>query len=431
MILRLSSPAVRAVFVAISIFFAAFLSYSSIGVARATYFSDLQTLNGAERATELQPRNATYWYLLARQLHYDLENPNLPRAILLYRKSLDVDPLSSDAWLDLAGAYEAEGDLPAARDAFVNAQHVYPLSADVPWRYGNFLLRQGQLDTAFTLIRQALDRDPLRAAEAFSRCIRAQPDADLVIDRILPPSRDVYLAVMRNLIEEPDLGTSLKIWDRLVAIHPSLRMIDVFFLVEALRRSQDAANAQRVWQQATDLAGLTVATRVKDSLVWDGGFESGVLNGGYAWYLPQAVRNVEARLDSQEKHSGNQSVRVTFDSSANLDFLDVCQFVPVQPSTAYHLSAWVQTRALSTDQGVRFQVNAVDPASSALAQSPQVHGTHPWTLVESRWTTLRTTHEIHVCLARSPSDQPENKIGGALWIDDVSIVPDSPGKSAP
>jgi len=145
MILGLSSNAQRAAFLAVSFAVVLFLSYFSIRNALASHYADLQTAEAYERAVLLEPANPRNWYLLGRYWQYNLEDPDALRAIRSYLSALSLNAGSSDTWLDLATAYESEGNPVAARDAFLHAKKVYPLSADVSWRYGNFLLRQGNL----------------------------------------------------------------------------------------------------------------------------------------------------------------------------------------------------------------------------------------------------------------------------------------------
>src|SRR5713226_6385487 len=173
MILRLSSNAQRAVAVTACFAVALILSYFSIRNALAAHYADLQTAKGYERAVHLEPSDPRNWYLLGRYWQYNLDDPDAARAIRSYLLALSLNPESSEAWLDLATAYESEANLVAARDAFLHAKKVYPLSAEVFWRYGNFLLRQGELEPAFTELRLAVEADPKRAAEAFSRSLRA------------------------------------------------------------------------------------------------------------------------------------------------------------------------------------------------------------------------------------------------------------------
>ena len=169
MVFRLSSSVARVFLVVAAFLLAAALSYSSIRNARAAHNAGLQTLHGYEKAVQLESGNPLNWYLLGHYWLFNLEEPDPRRAISAYRTSLSLDPRSANTWMDLASAYESQGDLQDARDAFLQATRVYPLSAEVSWRYGNFLLRQGDLPQAFSEIRHAVEVDPQRAAEAFSR----------------------------------------------------------------------------------------------------------------------------------------------------------------------------------------------------------------------------------------------------------------------
>jgi len=45
----------------------------------------------------------------------------------------------------------------------------------------------GELEPAFTEMRRAVEADPTRAAEAFSRSLRAGSTIETALDRVLPP----------------------------------------------------------------------------------------------------------------------------------------------------------------------------------------------------------------------------------------------------
>src|SRR5437660_1669567 len=162
MILGLSSIAQRGLLVVASFAVALILSYFSIRNALAAHYAGLETPEGYERATRLEPANARNWYLLGRYWQYNLEDPDAARAIRSYLSALSLDPASWQSWLDLAASYESEDNLAAARDAYLHAKKVYPLSAEVSFRYGNFLLRQGELEQAFADLRYAVAADPRR-----------------------------------------------------------------------------------------------------------------------------------------------------------------------------------------------------------------------------------------------------------------------------
>jgi hypothetical protein len=423
MILRLSSPAARALLVLLAVAFAAGLSYSSIRNVMAVHDAGLNTPAGYERATRLEPDNANNWYFLGRYWQYNLEDPDSRRAIRAYQTALSFDPYSADTWLDLGTAYETEGDTAPARNAFVQAKRVYPLSPEVSWRYGNFLLRHREPDAAFAQFKQAVEADPKRAAAAFSLSMRFEPNVNSVLQRVLPLSQDAYLNVISALAEQGQTDQALIVWSKLAAFPPKLQLSQSFPLLEALINKRQVAEAQRVWDQALAFAAVSRPPDPPGSLVWDGGFETNVVGGGFTWRYSSFLDGVVLTLDSKEKHSGNRSLRLTFNGLTNITFNNVCQYVPVQPSTSYVFSAWVLTRSLSTDQGVRFGLRSIGDPNNSIAWTEDMEGTQPWTKVELPWTSGKDIHELQLCVSRLPSAKFDSKIRGSAWIDDVVLLP--------
>jgi len=124
-------------------------------------------------------------------------------------------------------------------------------------------------------------------------------------------------------------------------------------------------------------------------------------------------------------------LRLIFDGKSIVTSTDICHYIPVLPSTAYTFSAWFKTRAVTTDQGLRFQLRPVGTLDSSAAVTPELHGTEPWTRVEILWSSGRDVQEVQACLVRFLSDQLENKIKGTTWIDDVALVPAAAEHSKP
>src|SRR3984957_627042 len=423
MTVSLSSAAARGALVGVALAIAAYLSYFSVQTARATYYTETETLRGFERATQIEPGDARNWYLLGRYLQYSFEDANPQRAINSYIKSLEIDPRATSTWLELAATYESEGNDDAARKAFISAKRSYPLSAEVSWRYGNFLLRQGELEPAFAEIRRSVEADPGRAAEAVSRCLRVEPDANVILDRVLPAKSDVYIAVMEDLAQDRQIENALKVWTRIVALHPKIPLHDAFQVVMDLRGTGQASEAHKVWEQAVELAGLSDLEGPKNSMVWDGGFESDVTGGEtYAWRFARTSRSAQIGFDTQEKYSGKRSLRVSFDGSSDVAFYDVCQTVPTEAGTAYELSGWMKSKDLTTDQGVRIELHPGVPGQTG-AITADVQGTQPWTRFAAVWPGAKENQETQICLRRDASDQEDNKIRGTAWVDDVALTP--------
>ena len=421
---RLWSSAHRGVILALAFGVAGFLSYFSLRNALAVHYADLQTRQGYERAIRIEPEDYRNWYLLGRFWQYNLEDTDTARAIQAYFVALSLSPRSAEIWSDLATAYEGEGNIPAARDAFLHAKRSYPLSAEVAWRYGNFLLRQGEQDVAFLEIRHAVEEDPQRGAETLSRALRAEPNIDLILDRVLPPLSDAYIGAIMDQTAEGHIANAVKIWNRLGPLRPRLPMREVpFSLVDALLREKQIVEAQRVWQEATSFAGLSNLADPAGSVLWDGGFETDVNGGGFSWTFPEGVPGVQVSMDTREKHSGNRSLRLLFNGRYNLHLVGPCHLVPVQPSTAYDFSAWIRSLSITTEQGIRFQLRPLGTPDNSTVVTPDLRGSQPWTHVEIPWSSGKNIQEMQVCVIRFPSQEVDDKIQGMAWVDDVALVP--------
>lgn len=427
MVLRLSSSIARATLLFVAAVLAAALGYSSIRNALAAHYAGMESRQGQERAVQLEPGNPETWFLLGRYLQYNIEDPEVKSAIKAYCTALSLDPHSATTWLDLAAAYESEGDAAAARDAFQQAKRVYPISAEVAWRYGNFLLRQNEIPAAFAEIRQSVSADPKRAAEAVSRSWRLDPDINSIIENVLPPNAPIYLAAIRELDSDAAMDPALTVWEKLRGLQPPPRIAlsDIIPFVDSLVQAHRIDDGHRVWTQAVTLADpIPPPNDAPGSLIWDGGFETGLAGGGFAWAYTPASLGVQSTFDTKERHSGERSLRLIFDGRRNVDFSGICHIAFVEPGASYRFSAWVRTQALTTDQGVRFRLEWTENAHNASVETAEVHGTQPWTEVSIPWTaTGDTSRQVRVCISRKPSDEFGSRIHGSAWIDDVALMP--------
>ena len=423
------SRRVRVLIIVFSCLVAVLLGYFGVRNAIATYYLNLDTRSGYERAVELEPDNTRNWFLLGRSYLYDFEMPNAALAVQFLRRAVALDPYSAEAWLDLAAAYDGQGESAEARQAFLAAQRVYPLSADVAWSYGNFLLRQGEQDAAFGEIHKAVELDPKRAAEAFSRVIRVQPDASVVLDKALPGTVTVYVSVLQLLCNLHDLNSAQLVWNRLLASHQKMPMSEMVFFINELLRQERIADASRAWSEAVSIMWDPPPADLPGSLLWDGGFESGYSGGGFSWHFVPTTSDVQISFDQSEKHSGQRSLRILFNGHRNIGFEDACHSIAPEPGSKYLLTGWVKTQSLTSSEGVRLQIFAFTPKGIQKVTTEEVHGTEPWRQLTLPWVVPPGTGFGSVCVTRNMSDMPGSAIEGAAWLDDVSMVPiaeDSP-----
>ena len=402
--------------------FVGIISFLAIRNALAAYYVGLGTLKGYERAVRLEPQNAQNWYLLARFWEFNIENRDPRRALQAYHTALSLDPESSDTWLDMASLLEAS-DPSAARKAFLQAQRTYPASPEVAWRYGNFLLRQGEVTAGIAEVRRAVERDPKRTVEAFLLFRHFEPELNNIFEHDLPPIASVYLDVIRYLTDNGRPDLALGAWSRLLELRPTLPTAETLYFVEGLIHRGQILEAHKVWVQAIPLLHIPRTDDPKESLVWDGGFETGVAGGGFTWRIDPQIGSV-VDYDENVKRSGRRSLRIRFDGMSNLYFHGVCERVEVDPGVAYEFSAWLRAKELTSDQGIFFRLSSPDNREMPWKATAQITGTTPWTRVFLTLEVPKQVNSLEACVVRLQSSNPDEPwISGTAWVDDVSLLP--------
>jgi hypothetical protein len=398
--------------------FAVALSFFGIRAALAAHYVGLNTRAGFETAIRLEPNDPRMWYFLGRYWQFDPVEADTGRAIRAYRTSLGLNPLSADTWLNLASAYETDGGIDAARKAFLEAKHLYPVSAEVLWGYGNFLLRQNELESASAEFHLAIEENPQLGAEAVRIWRHVEPDFNQILYRVLPPKADAYLGVLWDLTEEADTTDAVKVWSKLFLLHPRLHSREVIQFVDGLLRGQQTSDAARVWRQAVTLMDLPKMDDPAGSLIWDGGFETDVIGGALAWRIEQHQSPVISR-DHNVKHSGLRALRLDFNQKNISGFVDVCQLVVVEPKTAYEFTAWLRTKDMAKEGGIFFRLATPGLQASPVFETSKLLGTNEWTKVSMPWTSPDESRLAQVCLERSRAYDQHH---GITWVDDVSLL---------
>jgi len=422
MIVKLSNRAARGVLL-LSLAVFCVLAYFSIRNARAAHAVGLNTRAGYETAVRLEPADARNWYLLGRSYQYDFEQPDPEAALHALRVSRSLNPFSGDTLLDLAANFDEAGKLTDARGSYLEAERVYPFSAEVHWSYGNFLLRQNEIPDAFKEIRKSLALDPKRSAEAFSRCLRVVPTAAEILDKVVPPNMQSYMDIIFDLTGSAQLDIALQVWSRAKLLPEPVKLHDVALMVNALLQNNRTADAASVWQQAIQKLAKSIPPDPPGSVLWDGGFEASFPYGGLGWHFDPVIKGVQVAVDTNEKHSGTQSLRLLFAGRTNVAFSDICHTAIVEPGKSYRLTGWIRTKGLTTDQGLRFVLYSISNGKMASIASPEIHGDATWTPVGLVWTAPPGTQSASVCAARFQSELPDGEISGIAWIDDVALVP--------
>ena len=417
-----ANPARRWTVAVIVIVAAAWFCYAGGKHALANHYAGSSDFKNWERASRIEPENAEIWYKLARFRQLDFDNADIPLAISYYRRAIQLNPRSPYYKLDLAGALEMAGNMGEADTNFRAAQAAYPISGEVSWKYGNFLLRQNRLPEAYSEIHRALAVDPSLIPLAVSRVWHSDPDIHLLLDQVLPDTAVAYSQALAFLVDAQDPAASLEVWRRLIAKDPHTEWKWAYVLTDMLVDKEKFEEAGAVWRQAVDMNPGFAPAYAGNSLVYDGGFERDVSGGGFGWRQDN-VGGADFDFDMDEKHSGSRSARLMFDGTKNLAYQDLFQYVLVSPATRYRFQGFLRTDQISTESGMRFEILDPKDRQHLDVLTPNETGTLPWTPEQVDFTTGPQTHVILIRLARRPSERLDNKLRGTVWIDDVSIVP--------
>ncbi|HEV2297369.1 MAG TPA: hypothetical protein VGR72_02495 [Candidatus Acidoferrales bacterium] len=420
--IALSDPRARAAFLFAVLLIWAALSYSSAKSFLAAAWSSSSDTARWEAAARLEPGDAVYSEKLGLYRSWDFEHRDLAASERYLERAVQLDPQSAEFKLELARAEEVRGEIAKAREAYEAAKLDYPISADVAWRFGSFLLRKGDTAAGFSEIQRALQNDPALEATAISECWQANPDASAIVQQAFPRKSEAYLNALEFFVSQQQTGAARIVWARLLDLGEPFPMARTLPLVDELINQGRVEDAENVWRQALLATKWPLRSKSSESLNFNGGWEEDVIGGGFDWReLP--AEGVSFAIETQEVHSGKRALRIDFSGDTNLNFQHLYQYVSVQARRRYHFKAFLRTSDITTDSGIRFEI--LDPRHPAkfLILTPGLIGTNSWTQVEADVQTPTDADLIEIILRRLPSETFDNKLRGTVWVDDVSLTP--------
>ena len=420
--ITLSDARARWAFLALVIFAAIWFSCESAKLYLAERWNESADPRKWRAAARLEPSNARYWEHVGLYNQWNLEHRNLPKAIRDLQRAATIDPRAERPWLELAAAEEMWGESSRARQAYEMAQSDDPISPNVAWRYGSFLLREDDLQEGFAELRRALAVEPSLEASAISECWAADPDVSAIVDQLLPRTSDAYIEAIRYFVSHQRTDAALMVWGGLQKLNSPFAMAGTIDLVNELIRENRMRDARDIWKEGLQATGWPHSTGDNPSLIFNGGFEQDFLNGGFDW-RESHVDGASYAFDDGVSHTGRRSLRVSFDGTANINFQNIFQYVVVKPRHRYRFAAFLRTEAISTNNGIRFEIFDPRHASEVQAWTPSLLGTNLWTRETIDVECGPETRMLEILLRRTPSSKFDNKLRGIVWVDDVSLIP--------
>jgi tetratricopeptide (TPR) repeat protein len=383
----------------------------------ASVFASRPELSKLERAVRLSPGNADYRHRLGRFFAFVVGDPQ--SAITSLRAAVVLNPYDAHYWFDLAAAYQVTGDIAGQRAALDHALQAEPTAPDVAWEAANFFLIDGDIDRALREFRVVIENDVSLVDASLRACWRARPDADALLDEVVPPRPDSLISFLHLLMSRKETDGTIKTWGRLAQLHEKFRNSDLYEYVRYLLEVRRPDAAMSAWEQTADVLGLSAYVPSDDNLVVNGDFSLDILNGGFDWTYVDRI-GVKPLLDPSDFHQGHRSLFLTFEGPGIND-AGISQLIPVRGATTYDFSAFYKSADFEGAGGPQIVLRDAYTGTPLYA-SDSLKDADFWKEVHSKITVPNSTTLLILAIERFPAGSP---IRGKLWLDDFELSPDN------
>ncbi len=362
--------------------------------------------------------NASYHYMLGKYYHVSLANPDMPKAISAYQESLRRNPLQPGVWIDLSKAFQLNSQPAEAEHALERAVKLNPNNPTLLWEAGTFWLMNNMTDKAVSVLRQYLLLEPAMQSMVYDLCWKLKLDNSFIITNIVPQSYSYQSGYLSYLMATKKAAESADAWKTLD--QNSIEKKDFIAYTNFLIEQGLYAEAETIWNAVTaKIEGMH--GREANSILWNHGFESEPLNGGFDWRITDG-QGVNVFIDDSIKMTGTRSLGISFDGKNNPEITVAQQVVPITPGTQYTLRTYIKTDGITTKNGVFIQVQG-QRCAGLEARTDSVVGSGYWKEVTVNFEVPASCSAAVVKIRRERSQKLDNKIEGTAWIDGIILKP--------
>ncbi|HEV8593733.1 MAG TPA: tetratricopeptide repeat protein, partial [Pyrinomonadaceae bacterium] len=357
--------------------FAFFVVKWTLGNAASTR-ADLPEI--AQLTTQLAPDDPQTHYATAVLLEKQFDIASLDAAVMEYEKAAALSPSNYLYWLALGTARERNGDPTGGERALRKALELAPNYSRVLWALGNLLVRQGRIDEGFAEIRQAVANDGSFSDVAAVTAWRLLGGEVPAVRKALGDSERLNASLSMLLANENRLDEALSVWNGLTPESKRGSLVDA-----GAKLAQKVLEAKR-YRDALKLRIELGLESTQAGVITNGGFEEPIktqIIGIFDWQITAGEPQIAPT--SGQKHSGNVSLALIFNSTNSSDFRTLSQTVAVGPGQEYDFEAFYRAD-LKTKVGFTWEI--VDAANNTVITSTEA------TAPSADWTRLQTRFRV-------------------------------------
>ncbi|MBX3243141.1 MAG: hypothetical protein KF685_01580 [Acidobacteria bacterium] len=421
-IVRISKPIGWFVLAAVIICLAIFL-WNAVSWHAGRIFAEETDLNQpeteamAQLAISLSPGDPMTHWLKASEERQEF-NPDAVEGIARsFEDIVRLAPYDHRWWIELGRANEHAERMEAAEKALLRAESLAPSYSFPKWQLGNFYLRRGRVEEAFTKLRSATQKNSVYREQVFSLAWDFYGKDPEMVERLADDSPAVRRSLAVFYAQRGASADALRNWNLLSEEEKQVEP-------QIPRTLAQGLHDQRKFREAVEFSrqsGIDPTSSIET--VTNGDMEKAITAGNdslFGWKYHRAEGKMDVSSDNAVKRSGTRSMRVTFKNYLGVDLANPVQLVAVQPNTSYLLRFWVRGEGLRTGGPPLIQiVNANDDVPLASSQ-PFDGGTFDW---QERTVAFVTPSNCEGILIRTNRVYCGDTcpVSGILWYDDFVL----------
>jgi len=355
-------------------------------------------------------------HFVAASLHERaLEAGDFETALREYETAASLAPHNYLLWLRLASVRGRAGDTAGAEKALRWVKELAPNYSRANWALGNFLLREGQDEEAYSELRKAVASDPTLAPLAAATALQmSDGDVRTVIAKF-QNSPNINIALATLLAGQKRFDEAVDIWN---AVEPQ----DDDGYREAAKQLRQTLIGNKKFSAAITLRSGATGPGPAFEKITNPGFEQPVKTqeaDAFDWKVTQGAYPQVGVTDTQ-KRSGNYSLLVLLAAQGAKEFRGPSQLIAVRPGTSYELNVSYRSDARSTAAFHWEVVSAND--SRRLAISPPLGPAQNWASVAVSFAVPADSEGIEIRFVRGECIGANCSAAGNFWFDDLALI---------
>jgi tetratricopeptide (TPR) repeat protein len=415
--IKLKSPVHRAALIAAALV----CLTGAFFFAKWCFANTLTTQSSQKELTEfaagVAPSDPQAHYALGVLYEKSFLAEDLPKSLAEFEKAAALSPNDFRLWLALGKARERVGDASGAENALRKALELAPNYSEIQWTLGNVLLRAGKTGEAFAEIRKATVSDPKYVNPAISTAWQISGGSVAEIKQNLGDSAQINSALAVYLAKQKRFDEAMQAWNALADNDKKTTFKqNGDELYKALTEAKKYRAALEIQRQTTESGNIGYAF----GKITNGGFEEAIAAGQnlFNWQIADGAKP-QIGVDNQQKHGGNLSLLIIFNSGDGKDFRDVSQTIVVEPGKKYSFEMFYKS-SLKTSATLKWEfVDASD--GKLLAATEAISANADWTSVKTEFNAPENTEAVTLRLARDVCKTGICPISGSILFDDFSI----------